>query len=81
MGISYNEIESNSVGYKEDYEMHSMDFEEFLWAMGYNDEFTADLLSHMLDVRPLSELQMDTLMSLFRDYVIIGACPKWSARM
>ena len=76
MGISYNEIESNSVGYKEDYEMHSMDFEEFLWAKGYNDEFTADLLSHMLDVRPLSELQMDTLMSLFRDYVIIGGMPE-----
>lgn len=76
MGISYNEIESNSVGYKEDYEMHSMDFEEFLWAMGYNDEFTADLLSHMLDVRLLSELQMDTLMSLFRDYVIIGGMPE-----
>lgn len=76
MGISYREIESNSVGYKEDYEMHSMDFEEFLWAMGYNDEFTADLLSHMLDVRPLSDLQMDTLMSLFRDYVIIGGMPE-----
>lgn len=76
MGISYNEIESNSVGYKEDYEMHSMDFEKFLWAMGYNDEFTADLLSQMLDVRPLSELQMDTLMSLFRDYVIIGGMPE-----
>jgi len=76
MGISYNEIESNSVGYKEDYEMHSMDFEEFLWAMGYNDEFTADLFSHMLDIRPLSELQMDTLMSLFRDYVIIGGMPE-----
>ena len=27
MGINYNEIESNSVGYKEDYSMHSMDFE------------------------------------------------------
>lgn len=76
MGISYREIESNSVGYKEDYEMHSMDFEEFLWAMGYNDDFTADLLSHMLDIRPLSELQMDTLMSLFRDYVIIGGMPE-----
>lgn len=76
MGISYNEIESNSVGYKEDYEMHSMDFEEFLWAMGYNDDFTADLFSHMLDIRPLSELQMDTLMSLFRDYVIIGGMPE-----
>lgn len=43
MGINYKEIESNSVGYKEDYEMHSMDFEEFLWARGYTDEFISDL--------------------------------------
>ena len=32
MGINYHEIESNSVGNKQDYEMYSMDFEEFLWA-------------------------------------------------
>ena len=31
---NYKEIESNSVGNKEDYMMHSMDFEEFLWANG-----------------------------------------------
>ena len=42
MGINYKEIESNSVGYKEDYEMYSMDFEEFLWAKGYTDEFIDD---------------------------------------
>ena len=34
MGINYNEIESNSVGNKIDYVMHSLDFEEFLWALG-----------------------------------------------
>ena len=38
MGIYYEEIESNAVGYKEDFEMHSMDFEEFLWAKGYQPE-------------------------------------------
>lgn len=38
MGINYKEIESNSVGNKEDYEMYSMDFEEFLWAKGYKEE-------------------------------------------
>lgn len=76
MGINYKEIESNSVGYKEDYEMHSMDFEEFLWARGYTDELISDLYSHMLDIRPLSQLQMDTLLGLFRDYVIIGGMPE-----
>ena len=76
MGISYKEIESNSVGYKEDYEMHSMDFEEFLWAKGYSEEFIDGVYAQMIELKPLSALQMDTLMELFRDYVIIGGMPE-----
>lgn len=76
MGINYKEIESNSVGYKEDYEMHSMDFEEFLWAKGYSDEFVNDIYQHLIDVKPLSALKMDVLFGLFRDYVIIGGMPE-----
>ena len=76
MGISYKEIESNSVGYKEDYEMHSMDFEEFLWAKGYSEEFIDGIYAQMIELKPLSALQMDTLMELFRDYVIIGGMPE-----
>lgn len=76
MGISYKEIESNSVGYKEDYEMHSMDFEEFLWAKGYSEEFIDGLYAQMIELKPLSALQMNTLMELFRDYVIIGGMPE-----
>ena len=34
LGINYKKIHSNSVGYKTDYEMFSMDFEEFLLALG-----------------------------------------------
>ncbi len=76
MGINYKEIVSNSVGYKEDYDMHSMDFEEFLWALGYSEEFVDNLYEHMSNVVPLSGLQMDVLMGLFRDYVIVGGMPE-----
>ena len=38
LGINYNQITSVSVGYKTDYEMYSLDFEEFLWAKGYSNE-------------------------------------------
>lgn len=76
MGINYKEIESNSVGYKEGYEMHSMDFEEFLWAKGYSDEFVEELYEHMHNLEPLSALQMDVMLELFRDYVIIGGMPE-----
>ena len=43
MGINYNEIESNSVGNKIDYDMYSMDFEEFLWAKGYSEDLNMKL--------------------------------------
>ena len=76
MGINYREIESNSVGYKEDYEMHSMDFEEFLWAKGYSEDFIEDLYRHMVTVTPFASMQMDVLFDLFRDYVIIGGMPE-----
>ena len=76
MGINYKEIESNSVGYKEDYEMHSMDFEEFLWAKGYSNDFVEDLYQHMSEVKPFAPLQMDVLFELFRDYVTLGGMPE-----
>ena len=54
LGIYYKRIESNSVGYKTDYTMRSMDFEEFIWAKGYDDELKEDLLERMLKGTPLS---------------------------
>ncbi len=75
MGINYREIESNSVGYKEDYAMHSMDFEEFLWAKGYDDNFIQYLYGKMTALAPLSALEMDTLGNLFREYMTIGGMP------
>lgn len=75
MGINYNEIESNSVGYKEDYEMYSMDFEEFLWAKGYKEPQIEDLYKHMLDVKPLSNIQFDVMSECFKEYMVIGGMP------
>ncbi|MDD3402267.1 MAG: ATP-binding protein, partial [Hespellia sp.] len=75
MGINYHEIESNSVGYKEDYEMHSMDFEEYLWAKGYNESYINDLLENMLSITPLSKTQMDVFMKCFQEYMILGGMP------
>jgi len=46
LGINYRKIESNSVGYKSDYEMYSLDFEEFLWAKGYDGAFIDKMLDH-----------------------------------
>lgn len=75
MGINYNEIQLNSVGYKEDYEMHSMDFEEFLWAKGYKSEQINNLLNHIINVKPFSDIEMKVYKNCFYDYLITGGMP------
>ena len=75
MGINYNEIESNSVGNKEDYEMYSMDFEEFLWAKGYKEEQIESLYEHMKNLIPFSNTELSVMFENFKEYMIIGGMP------
>lgn len=75
MGINYNEIESVSVGYKHDHLMHGMDFEEFLWAQGISDEMIEEMYGKMKRVEPLGKVEMDVMMSHFKDYMITGGMP------
>lgn len=75
MGINYNEIESNSVGNKQDYTMYSMDFEEFLWAKGYKETQIEELYICMKECRPLTNTQFDVMMKNFKDYMVLGGMP------
>lgn len=75
MGINYQEIESNSVGYKEDYEMYSLDFEEFLWAKGYTEQQIEDLYQKMHTLQPLTTTEMETMGRHYRDYLVVGGMP------
>ena len=74
-GINYKKIQSNSVGYKTEYAMQSFDFEEFLWAKGYDDDVTKDLLTHMKNAEPFNQTTIDTFNNLFLDYCILGGMP------
>lgn len=75
LGINYKRIESNSVGYKTDYEMFSLDFEEFLWAKGYSDDTISDILSHMHVLKPFNDVELSVYNSLFLDFCILGGMP------
>ena len=75
LGVNYKKIESNSVGYKQDYDMFSMDFEEFLWAKGYDDQTVGDMLRHMRDSCPFNDLEMRIYHSLFLDFNVLGGMP------
>ena len=75
LGVNYKKIESNSVGYKTDYEMYSLDFEEFLWAKGYKEDVIEDMLLHMKTFTPFNELEMSVYHGIFLDYVVLGGMP------
>lgn len=75
LGINYKKIHSNSVGHKTDYEMYSMDFEEFLWAKGYNQEQIDSILSHMIELKPFNDNELAIFKSLFLDYCVLGGMP------
>ena len=75
LGINYRRIHSNSVGNKQDYEMFSMDFEEFLWAKGYSDATILEILSHMTEQRPFSDTEFMVFRRLFLDYCVLGGMP------
>lgn len=80
MGINYHEIESNSVGYKEDITMYPLDFEEFLWARGYNESQIESFYQCMKKLKPLSNVALSVLRQRFQEYLILGGMPAvvWS---
>ena len=76
LGVHDKDISNISVGYKTEIEMRSLDFEEFLWAVGYDDAIKNDILEHMLSFTPFSPAVLEIYNSLFLDYNIVGGMPE-----
>lgn len=69
-------VNDTSIGFKEDYTMYSLDFEEFLWAKGYEDNIINSLFNNALELKPYSDLVLDKMNSLFMEYTLTGGMPK-----
>ncbi len=76
LGINYKRIESNSVGNKSEYILESLDYEEFLWAKGYDETIGKELLSYMKEDKPFPFSYFETFTRLFIEYCIIGGMPR-----
>jgi predicted AAA+ superfamily ATPase len=75
LGIHYKKIRSHSVGYRTTYDMKSMSFREFLWAKGYDDSVSSEILQHMTGQVPFSEVFLKVYQDLFIDYCTLGGMP------
>lgn len=76
LGIHYKDVPSYPVGYVDHLDMHSMDFEEFLWANGVKESSIEDVRAYYEKREALPEAMHDKMMELFREYIVIGGMPR-----
>ena len=63
-------------GSEDFYEMKTMDFEEFLWALGYNEEQIINLLDYFKKKISVPEVIHNQMKQLFKEYICIGGYPE-----
>ncbi|MDR0596388.1 MAG: ATP-binding protein [Clostridiales Family XIII bacterium] len=76
LGIHYKDVPSYPVGYVDQLEMHSLDFEEFLWANGVSPESIRDIKGYYDAAKPVPAAMHGRMMELFREYIVIGGMPR-----
>ena len=75
LGLYYKDIVSVPVGYETPVNMYSLDFEEFLWAYGY-DEKTVGLLKEYFESKEkIPPSVNDRFHKILREYLIVGGMP------
>jgi len=75
LGINYREVSSYPVGFESKIEMHSLDFEEFLWANEITPKIIDGLKIHYQEKTLVDPFIHNRIMDLFRRYLIIGGMP------
>lgn len=63
------------VGYERQITMHSLDFEEFLWANGYDDQAISMLRGYFDRLEPVPQGVHQAMMRLLREYMAVGGMP------
>ena len=64
------------IGYENVYQMKTMDFEEFLWAMGYKAEQINILIDCFNEKKPVQENIHNLYKELYLKYACVGGFPK-----
>lgn len=76
LGVTLMKTPSLPVGYTRTERMYPLDWEEFLWANGYGQLAIDNLKEKFITQESLDESQHSRLLSLFRQYLLIGGLPQ-----
>ena len=75
LGINYKDISSIPVGYERQYEMHSLDFEEFLWAIGIDKTVISSLKYNFDKNIPVPDETNKIMQKYLREFMLVGGMP------
>ncbi len=64
------------LGYEEDITMFGLDFEEFLWAMGVEENIINDVRESVRKKEPINDFILERFTRLFREYMVVGGMPE-----
>ena len=63
-------------GSEDFFEMKTMDFEEYLLALGYNDDVINSLLDYFKRKTPVPDVIHNKMKQLFKEYICVGGYPE-----
>ncbi|MDD2208549.1 MAG: AAA family ATPase [Bacilli bacterium] len=76
LGLYFKEVRSYPVGYEIYYELKSLDFEEYLWAVGIKEEYINECRKAFLNKEKIDDFYLDIFTKHFREYLIVGGMPE-----
>ena len=84
LGLEYGEDgdegvevpESIPVGYESEIIMYPLDFEEYLWAKGYEEKHIEQLREYFDKKEKVPDFINEKMESLFREYIVVGGMPE-----
>ena len=82
LGLHYNKLNQENaneisipVGYEREVEMHSLDFEEFLWATSVSESTIENLKEYYEQKKALPDSVKDLYQNKLREYLVVGGMP------
>ena len=75
LGLNYKEVSSYPVGYETVIELHSLDFEEFLWALDIGEDVISYVSESTRNKRPLDLSVLEKMEEYYRWYTVVGGMP------
>ena len=75
LGVTLSNTSSIPIGSIEIKEMYPLDFEEFLYANGFNDYAINTIEKKYIQKESLDEKTHNKIMDLFKKYLLVGGLP------